>query len=189
VPKQAPQPAPLHRLLPTLLLLLPLPLRAQAVATAGRAADLQIGIGVVLAHPGYDNNLNFKGGALYLDLDPRAHWGGEFVLHQIYTPETDHVYERTYEIGPRYVRTYGRLRPYAKLMYGRGVFNYTNDIANLGYNLFAAGGGTDYQLTRRINLRADYEYQRWLSFPAGSLTPQLLTIGVAYHFPGELRTH
>ena len=29
----------------------------------------------------------------------------------------------------------------------------------------------------------DYEYQHWFGFQQNSLTPQLITVGVAYHFP------
>lgn len=59
-------------------------------------------------------------------------------------------------------------------------------VANLAYNEYVIGGGVDFALLSRINLRADYEYQTWLSFPSNRLTPQLVSIGVAYHFPGEL---
>ncbi len=30
-------------------------------------------------------------------------------------------------------------------MVGRGVFNFQYDVANLAYNMFAIGGGADYQ--------------------------------------------
>ena len=72
-------------------------------------------------------------------------------------------------------------------MYGRGVFNFPNNVANLAYNMFSFGGGTDVRVLRFLNVRADYEYQDWLGFPPSGLKPQLVTFGVAYHFPGELR--
>jgi hypothetical protein len=72
-------------------------------------------------------------------------------------------------------------------MYGRGVFNFPYDVANLAYNLFAGGVGADVRVLPYLNLRLDYEYQRWLSFPPTGLTPQILTVGVAYHFPGSLK--
>jgi hypothetical protein len=92
------------------------------------------------------------------------------------------VYERTYEIGPRYYFTAGRLVPYAKFMVGRGVYNYSNNAANVAYNLIAGGGGVDYRLTRSLNLRGEYELQNWFGFPLAPLRPGIVTIGVAYHF-------
>ncbi len=52
------------------------------------------------------------------------------------------------------------------------------------------GGGLDYQATKRVWVRADYEYQTWPSFfkhtnPAirpGRLNPQGFTVGAMYHF-------
>ncbi len=75
-------------------------------------------------------------------------------------------------------------------MYGRGVFNFPPyfpggpSAANLAYNMAVIGGGTDYKLKPYLNLRADFEYQKWfssLNLPNG-LTPYLGSIGVAYHF-------
>ena len=97
-------------------------------------------------------------------------------------------YERTYELGGRYKRRYGKFNPYARGMYGRGVFNFPFDQANLAYNLISGGVGVDYNLMRHVNVRADYEVQKWFSFPPNAttsgpqLTPQILTIGAAYRF-------
>lgn len=157
----------------------------QATTTAGRRIDLQGGGGFTIGRPDYTNTI--RGFALYGTLDFTNHFGGEFVFHQANATDGSKVYERTYELGPRYYRTYGRFKPYVKAMYGRGVFNYPHDAANLAFNLFAVGGGVDYALFDRVNVRADYEFQRWLSFPPNGLTPQLVTIGIAYHFPGRLQ--
>ena len=133
------------------------------------------------------NPTALKGGMFYATLDLTNHLGGEITFHQASSSGGDHVYERTYEIGPRYHRTYGIFSPYAKAMYGRGVFNFPLDTANLAYNLFAFGAGVDVRVRPYLNVRADYEYQSWRGFPPQGLTPQLLSIGVAYHFPGGLR--
>jgi opacity protein-like surface antigen len=92
------------------------------------------------------------------------------------------VYERTYEFGPRVYITRGRLKPYAKFLYGRGVYNFPNNIANIAYNMYTYGGGADFQLLRSMNVRGDYEYQNWMGFPLSNLHPSVVTIGVAYHF-------
>lgn len=156
----------------------------QATITAARRLDFQAGGGFTFARMDYSNN--GKGLALYTTLDVSNHFGGEFAFHQVRANDGSNVGERTYEIGPRYYRTYGHFKPYVKGMYGRGVFNYPQNIANLAYNLFAAGVGVDYAVLEHMNVRADFEYQRWLSFPRNGLTPQLFTIGVAYHFPGKM---
>ncbi len=171
-------------------------LHAQATPTASRIADLQIGGGVTLASPSYSPTLTTSGkeplfvGAMgYVDFDPRSHYGGEFEIHQAKTTLPDQAYERTYEIGGRYFRSYGRFAPYAKALYGRGVYNYYESKANLAYNLIAGGVGVDFHALRRVNVRVDYEYQRWINFlPPGGMAPQLVTIGMAYHFPGELQS-
>ena len=162
---------------------------AQSRYTATRAGDLQVGVDFVLASSDYQNP-KLKGVGFYTTFDFRNHFGGEFTIHQANSGLNNHLYERTYEIGPRYFRTYGRFSPFVKAMYGRGVFNFPytggGEVANLAYNLFAAGGGVDVSIKPYLNVRADYEYQRWLSFPPNGLTPQLFTVGVAYRFPGAL---
>lgn len=158
----------------------------QATSTARRRADLQIGGGFSVVNSDYQPE-KLKGFALYSTLDVTNHLGGEFVFHQARSGLDNKVYERTYEVGPRYHRDYGRFAPYVKAMYGRGVFNFPYDVANLAYNLFAAGVGVDVHVLPYLNVRADYEYQRWLSFPPNGLAPQVFTIGVAYRFPGQLQ--
>jgi hypothetical protein len=159
---------------------------AQARHTADRVLDLQVGGGVVLGKSDYDTNL-FRGGAFYTTLDFRPHVGAELGFHQANSSVGDQVYERTYEVGARYFRTYGRLVPYAKFMIGRGVFNYPRSIYNPAYNLIAPGAGLDVHVNRFLNVRADYEYQRWFGFDPHGLTPQLFTFGLAYQFPSGLR--
>ena len=170
------------------------PLFAQASYTATRVGDLQVGAGVSLGQSNYDSPTlggtgeRLRGFNLYSTFDFREHFGVEVNFRQTAPTYGENVYERTYEAGGRYVYPIGlRLRPYGKLMYGRGVFNYPNNIANLAYNLGVVGGGLDYRLTRTINVRADFEHGRWFGFPLAPLQPNVLTIGVAYHFAGEHR--
>ncbi len=161
-------------------------LLGQASSTATRRADLQVGGGVVVDYSDYNPD-PLTGFAVYSTLDLTNHLGGELAFHQAKSGAGDQLYERTYEVGPRYHRTYGIFSPYAKGMYGRGVFNFPFNTANLAYNLFAIGGGVDVRVRPYLNFRADYEYQSWRGFPPQGLTPQLVTIGLAYHFPGGLR--
>src|ERR1700738_5345016 len=165
-------------------------LQGQASPTASRVGDLQIGAMFNLANTDYRPE-NFKGFGFYSTYDFKYHVGIEGEFHQINDPDAaEGIYERTYEIGPRYVLHYGRFAPYAKVMYGRGVFNYPpvfgdpklGPIANLAYNIFAIGGGVDYHVGPWLNVRAEYEYQQWLSFPPNGLTPRIFSFGAAYRF-------
>ena len=165
--------------------------RAQASYTATRAGDLQVGAGVSFGKSDYDSAIfggtgeSLRGFDLYSTFDFKPHFGIEANFRQTKPSYGEQVYERTYEIGGRYVYPFHRLNPYAKLMYGRGVFNYPNDIANLAYNLYSVGAGADFRLLNGVNLRLDYEHAHWFGFPLTALTPNVGTIGVAYHFGSE----
>jgi opacity protein-like surface antigen len=167
-------------------------LHAQASPTASADGVLQIGAMFNIANTDYRPQ-KFKGYGFYATYDFKYHIGIEGEFHQINDPDSaEGIYERTYEIGPRYVLRYGRYSPYAKLMYGRGVFNYPNLVdsvsneltptANLAYNIGAIGAGLDYRVLTGMNVRAEYEYQQWFGFPPNGLSPQIISIGVAYRF-------
>ncbi len=157
--------------------------RAQSMPTASRPGDIQFGGGFALGNSTYNfNKLSLTGGSAYATFDKRYHWGFEAGFHQVKPSSDPTIYERTYELGPRFYLTRGRLAPYGKVLIGRGVYNFSGNIANIAYNLYTVGGGADFALTPTINLRADYEFQNWLSFPIAPLHPSLFTIGAAFHF-------
>lgn len=157
----------------------------QAKYTASRTGDLQLGAGYTNGTSDYVPN-RISGYSGYATFDFKEHFGAEFDFHQANDPKSD-VYERTYEWGARYLRHYGndRYRPYVRAMYGRGVFNFPSNAANLAYNMIVGAAGMDIAVHRRINVRAEFEYQDWLSGPGitNGLTPTLINVGVAYHFP------
>lgn len=157
-------------------------LLAQALPTASRVADAQVGAGFALGHSGYEPG-TFRGFTAYAGLDLRPHLGAEVDFHQINSPAGNKSYQRSYEIGARYFRTYGALVPYLRAMYGRGDFNYPYGLTDLSYNLFSGAAGADLKLNNMLRLRVDYEYQTWISFPNGGLHPQLVTFAIAWH-PG-----
>jgi len=161
-------------------------LHAQATSTASRAGDLQIGVGFSTAKPDYGPQ-SFQGFTAYVDFTRRSHFGLEAQFHQVSSTNSDQSYQRTYEVGGRYFRSYGRLVPYLKAMIGRGDFNYPFGQTDLSYTLYAGAIGADYQLNPHIRLRADYELQSWYGFPNESLTPQIISVAVAYHFTGKTR--
>lgn len=176
------------RLLPCALAGLLLPaapaaLQAQALPTASRRADAQVGLGFSLVHSGYEPG-PFRGLSAYADLDLRPHLGAEFDFRQNNSPHSNQSSQRTYEIGARYLRTWGPLVPYLRGMYGRGEYTFPYGLTELSYNLFSGAAGADLKLNPYLRLRVDYEYQTWTSFPNGGLHPQLVTFGVAYHVGG-----
>jgi hypothetical protein len=159
-------------------------LRAQEMPTQERAGELQIGIGYSKAKPDY-TDYTFTGESLYADYDFRDHWGIEGDFHYVKEPsnQAGGMYEKTYEIGPRYLWHISRFDPYVKLLFGRGVFNYPNNSANLAYNMYSFGGGCDIRVKPYLNVRLiDVELQKWGSFPPNGLSPIVYTFGVAYRF-------
>jgi hypothetical protein len=163
----------------------PAALLGQASTTASRAGDLQVGGGYSNANTDYVPN-RVSGFTGYFDFDFYRHFGVEGEFRFVKDGGTN-IYEKTYQVGGRYSRIYkNRYQPYLKVMYGRGVFNYAinkETTANLAYNMFVGGGGLDYRIRRNITIRGDFEYQKWLGFPPNGLTPTVITIGGAYHFP------
>ena len=170
---------------------------SQARPTATRTGDLQIGGGFVADFPDYTKH-KFYGYGFYGDFDFIDHLGveGEF------RSATDSIIpqsQKTYEVGPRYFRRYGRFIPYAKALVGHGSEGYppfsgsTTSAGSAGYNFFGLGTGVDIPLTYHMIVRTDFEYQRWFAsttpgalndiggLPRG-LTPILYTGGVAWRF-------
>jgi opacity protein-like surface antigen len=168
----------------------------QALPTAARVGDLQLGGSFVLGKSTNSQaipsaQLTLPGFGLYGVFDNREHFGFEGNFRQINNPGGSQISERTYQAGGRYVLHFDRyiFNPYAKLLYGRGVYNYPGNVATLAYNMYTAGAGADLRLSYSFNLRVDYEYQTWMNFPRGDLHPNVLSVGVAYHFPQDCRTH
>jgi hypothetical protein len=157
-------------------------MHAQALPVGERLGDLKIGGGFSTANSDYADRYN--GGTAYVDFDFLPHIGVEGEFH--FVKDSSDLYEKTYEGGGRYFRTYKKFVPYAKVMYGRGVFNFPplgdGFRANLAYNLLAGGIGVDYKVTPHIYARADWEYQNWFGFQNSSLSPNILTVGGAYRF-------
>lgn len=164
-------------------------LHAQSLPTAKRLLDIQAGGSFVAGHSDYGGSMKGYGG--YGTVDFKPHFGIVADFHQANLKSLG-MYERTYEIGGRYVRHYGLLDPYAKGEYGRGIFNFPpcfgsttgQACANLAYNLFAFGGGADFKVKRYLNVRGEFEYQMWNSGELinNGLTPYFVSIGAAYHF-------
>jgi len=175
----------MYRIALLVLLGLAPPLFSQALPTASRSADVQVGIGYAVGRPDYGHR-TIPGLSVYADIDLRPHLGGEVEFHSIADTSGSQMAERTYELGARYFRSYDAFVPYAKAMLGFGQLHYPQGLTTLDYSIFAGGAGADFKLSDRIYLRGEYEYQHWNGFANGGLHPQLVTLAIAYHFPGRL---
>jgi hypothetical protein len=86
------------------------------------------------------------------------------------------INENTYSIGDRVtlIRNFHRLSPYGKVLFGLGTGSFlTGNSLVITY-----GGGVDYRLTRKFNVRGDFEYQQWNVTP--TLWPYGVSAGVSY---------
>lgn len=91
--------------------------------------------------------------------------------------------EINYLVGPRYQVFAGRRWAFnAKVLAGEGIFQFRSQTSDLF--AYAAGGTVGYRMTRKLQARADYEYQVWPNFvgPLGphGLTPNGFSVGVNY---------
>jgi hypothetical protein len=100
-------------------------------------------------------------------------------IGSIITPSD--IAEDSYMVGPRFVYHRHKITGYAKFIFGRATI--TNQDYNLSssYNAYAFGGGLEYKIARRINIRAiDFEYQQWPNFEPNTLSPMAITVGASY---------
>jgi hypothetical protein len=161
-------------------------LHAQAGPTAERVSTVKVGGGLTFIRPDYEPN-TIVGFSFYGDYDFVPHFGIEGSIHlgNMVTPSG--ISQSTYFGGPRFVYNKGRFHPYAKALLGLGVFTFqgTNGHPSESstHKAYAFGGGLDYVVNRRLNVRAfDMEYQRWPGFSVHGLTPIAFTAGAAYSF-------
>jgi hypothetical protein len=165
-------------------LLAPLMARAQAIPSASKS-QFSVSAGALgsVFQPDYAGGTTAKASPRYLygvgtyvdvrftrwiQIEGEGRWSR---FNQYYG-----INESTYQIGPRVpLVTFHRLTPYGKVLAGMGTGSFLT-----GHSfVFTGGGGVDYQLTRRITLRAiDFEYQRWRVDP--TLYPYGASVGVSY---------
>lgn len=163
----------------TLLVCTPL-FHAQASYTAERKTRIQAGAGVMALNPDYTDG-NVIGFSAWGDYD-FSKWVGVEIgayLGEFITPGD--ITENSYFVGPRLTYRRKKATVYGKLMVGRATI--TNQQFNLSssYNILAYGGGLEYRLLRKINLRViDFELQTWPDIKPNSLSPMAITIGASY---------
>jgi len=146
-----------------------------------------------------------EGPAAVFDFDLHRKYGLEGEARWLHWHGQGGMVESNYMGGPRY-RLYRiqRLSIWGKLDLGGGWITTPNYPAagslKGSYFAYAPGATANYQLTRVIGLRADYEYQIWPSFAGpptydptkgqvvqhvSGLTPNGFSFGVVYRFLGQ----
>jgi opacity protein-like surface antigen len=96
--------------------------------------------------------------------------------------------ESNYLVGPRYplYQHRGIFTFYAKGLVGVSRIKRPLGLGEGSYFTLAPGGTAEYGLTRKVVIRAEYEYQIWTGFrglPGGAvkdLTPNGFSFGVTY---------
>jgi len=108
-------------------------------------------------------------------------------------PSPSGLREDTVEAGPLYTwRPYTKVHPYAKFLIGYGNMDFPPRLPSYPSGrlydkdtrtFFAPGGGLEYRVTQRVNIRADYEYQFWPNFLGHNfLSPSGVSVGATYSF-------
>jgi opacity protein-like surface antigen len=137
-----------------------------------------------------------KGIGIFGDYNLRGRWGVEGEARWLHFGGLDGQVESTYLVGPR-IKLYRHraLSVWAKFLVGDGVITSAHYPGPNTFQgslfVYAPGAAVDYRISRKLSLRADYEFQRWPKFGVGSLngvnhnnglTPNGFSFGVAYVF-------
>ena len=154
--------------------------RGQAIFAATETAHIQVGAGAMSLRTGYASDTN-NGVAVWGDYDFRGVVGleAEGRLGGLVAPGG--IGENSYLLGPRLMYRRRRLTGYGKLMVGRG--SISNQVLNQSssFNVYAFGGGLEYKVSRRVNLRVvDVELQKGPNFRPSTLSPMSFAAGVLY---------
>jgi len=180
-----------HRILPRLAVALTLTCalafgsseaRAQATPTAiGPGSYLSLGI----AASGFqqDYGKRYIGGeTVYVDANVYRRIGIELEARRLNFHTAEDVKENTYLAGIK-ISTHPRnLRPYAKLLAGRGTLDFPFHYAVGSYFVVAPAAGLDWHLRdSRWSIRVvDFQYQIWPQFSYGELHPYGISSGVSF---------
>jgi opacity protein-like surface antigen len=172
----------------SLAIIAPSAMHAQATAAATRGGIIQAGAAYSYSNEDEYPGRHLQGATVYGTFDLNNHLGIEADVHLDSVFKSYFQYtESSYVVGARWTQRFKRFAPYGKGMVGLGHSFAPRPNQIVGgntpgtYFLFALGGGLDYSLTNKINIRVvDFEYQRWPNFPPHGLTPPIFTFGVAY---------
>jgi hypothetical protein len=172
----------------SLVTLLPSALHAQATAAATRGGIAQVGAAYTISNEDQYPGKHLQGMTIYGTFDLNNHLGVEGNVHLASLFKSYYDYKETsFSGGLRWTEHFRKFSPYGKGVVGFGHSSAVTPQQIVGgstpgsYFLFGLGGGLDYSLTPKMNIRCvDFEYQRWPNFPPHGLTPPLLSFGAAY---------
>ncbi len=155
---------------------------AQATPTAtGPGSYISLG----LAASGFqqDYGKRYIGGeTLFVDANLYRRIGVEFEARRLNFRTSEDVKENTWLAGVKYSILPRNLRPYVKLLAGRGTLDFPFHDAVGSYFAVAPAAGLDWHLAgTRWTIRAvDFEYQIWPRFSFGELHPYGITSGISF---------
>ncbi len=122
-----------------------------------------------------------RGGTVFVDANLYNRIGIEAEGRRLRLGSDDGLQQSTYLIGPRLSHDFHSLRPYTKLLIGRGTLEFPFGYARGSYLATAAGAGLDWRVahTPVIVRVIDFEYQRWPNFTFGPMHPYGLSAGLS----------
>ena len=105
------------------------------------------------------------------------------------------VNQRTWGGGIRAGHRFRRFYPYMDFLVSAGTIQFNHPFidsrgkpyASDNSIVYSAGGGVDYDITRRFAARFDYQFEHWNLGTTQTLTPQALSIGAVYHLSSHNR--
>lgn len=120
------------------------------------------------------------------DATYHLHYGIELEGRTIQFNQFQNLREDTIAGGPRYVFSAGKFRPFAKGLIGIGSIDFPDSsLPSYKHDTFAIyeiGAGSDYKLTDKLALRAQWDFQFWPGWAPHGLTPRGATIGLVWRF-------
>jgi len=131
---------------------------------------------------------DLAGIGIFFDVDLKPRWGAEGEMRWLNFHNSAGETQQHYLLGPRYrVYRWHSASAFVKFMMGAGREVFPDQIGHGSYFAFGPGATLEYQLTRRINVRADYEYLDWPNapnlgpgIPNNGMHPDGISIGIGY---------
>jgi opacity protein-like surface antigen len=128
------------------------------------------------------------GVGFFFDVDLKPRWGMEGEANWLNYHGSQGEKQQHYLLGPRYrVYRWHSASAFVKFMMGAGREVFPDQVGRGSYFAFGPGVTLDYQLTSRIDVRADYEYLDWPQapnlgpgVPNNGMHPQGVSIGIGY---------
>lgn len=154
---------------------------AQAAPTAiGPGSSVRLGYGISGYHVEYGQR-RLGGAQGWVDANPLWWVGLELEARRLRYSQDLGTHADTYLAGPRISLLPAPVEPYVKLLAGSGRFTFPYNYAFGNYLVVAAGGGVDFHIGNRLQLRIiDIEYQRWPKFTFGSMPSYGISAGLSY---------